>query len=212
MITRQLEEFRSHYQLLCLGPALSRGCSATSFPKGDGEAPSQGLLPAQPPPRRAEILCSWFLPGQVSPVKTMPFGLSLPNTIGCRTNSHNSYLISLVWEMLVVSEAFNCQRLECSDPSLVFLQMLKLRHKNISETEVLPTVSQNRVWRLLSWRYCWFSSVIMEMRGVYVWWGGRQDPGCGAGHCPTALGVLLFLGCGTSHRGEATPGLTSERL
>lgn len=36
--------------------------------------------------------------------------------------------------------------------------------------------------------------------------------GCGAGNCPTALSVLLFLGCGTSHRGEAKPGLTSERL
>lgn len=126
-------------------PTLCRGCSATSFPKGDREAPSHGLLPTQPPPRRAEILYSWFLSGQVSPEKTTPFGLSLPNTIGCRTNSHNSYLISLVWEMLVVSEALNCQKLKCSDPSLVFLQMLKLRHKDISETEVLPAVSQNWV-------------------------------------------------------------------
>lgn len=108
--------------------------------------------------------------------------------------------------MLVVSEAFNCQRLECSDPSLVFLQMLKLRHRDLSKAEVLPTVSQNWVWQLLSSHYRWLSSVIMEIHGGYVWRGDRQGPGCGAGHCPAALGVLLFLGCGTSHREKPSQG------
>lgn len=77
-------------------PALCR-CSATLFPKGKGQAPRCGLMPAHPPSKRARDPLPLLLIGSHIQRRPRPFGPSCPNTTGCGTEFPQPERAAISW-------------------------------------------------------------------------------------------------------------------
>ena len=96
MVTRQNEDYPCRVtscSTVPLGNQIFVIAVVTSFLKGDEESPNRGLLSAHPLSKRVCDPLSPVLLRSLSPEKTTPTGPSCSNTIGVRSNSHDSWVV-----------------------------------------------------------------------------------------------------------------------